>query len=131
MNFFQRRKVLKNANQLELHPVRIHKHQFTKDGTICLKVSKFNKQWMQNFFIPKHKKKYITIYLDQLGSATWIEIDGKKNVQQICDNLKEKFGEKIKPYDEVEERVTKFLSQLYGQRYITFTELQPLNHKTK
>mgnify|MGYP006309475505 CR=1 FL=1 len=124
LNFFQRRKILRKTNQMDLHPVRLHDHQFAEDGNICLIVPKFRKQWMRDFFIPPRRKNYVTIYLDELGSATWREIDGTKNVQQICDRLKETLGESIKPWNEVEIRVAKFLSQLYEQRYITFTELQ-------
>lgn len=124
LNFFQRRKILRNAKQMELRPVRLRDHQFTKDGNICLIVPKFQKRWMRDFFISGRRKKHITIYLDELGTATWLEIDGEKNIQQISDRLKEKMGEKIQPLDEVEDRVTKFLSQLYEQRYITFRELQ-------
>ena len=124
LNFFQRRKILRNANTLELHPVRLHEHQYTKDGNICLIVPKFRKRWMRDFFISGHRKKHFTIYLDELGTATWLEIDGEKSVQQISDRLKTKLDEQIQPLDEVEDRVTKFLSQLYEQRYITFRELQ-------
>lgn len=124
LNFFQRRKILKNANYLALHPVQRHNYQLTADDRVCLIVPKFGKKWMQDFFIPEGRKKFVTIYLDDLGSATWLEIDGEKNVRQICDNLKKSLGEKIKPHNEVEDRVTKFLSQLYEQRYITFKELQ-------
>jgi len=124
MNFFQRRKILRNTNQLELRPVRLHEHEFTKEGNVCLIVPKFNKRWMRDFFISGRKKKHFTIYMDELGTAAWLEIDGEKTVQQICDRLKEKLGEKIEPHHEVEHRVTKYLSQLYAQRYITFRELQ-------
>jgi len=124
LNFFQRRNILKNANYLELHPVQVHNYQLMEDDRVCLIVPKFGKKWMQDFFIPEGRKKNVTIYLDDLGSATWLEIDGEKNVQQICDNLKRRLGEKIKPHHELEDRVTKFLSQLYEQRYITFKELQ-------
>jgi len=130
LNFFERRKILQNANQLELHPVRLHDHQFTKDGNICLIVPKFRKRWMRDFFISGRRKKHFTIYLDELGTATWLEIDGEKNVKHICDRLKEKLGEEIEPHHEVEDRVTKFLSQLYEQRYITFRELQQEHSKT-
>ena len=124
LNFFQRRKILKNSNQLQLHPIRLHEHEKTKDGNVYLKVPKFRKRWMRDFFISGHRKKHFTIYLDELGTATWLEIDGMKTVQQICDRLKEKMGDKVEPHAEVEERVSKYLSQLYEQRYITFRELQ-------
>ncbi|MFW6100976.1 MAG: PqqD family protein [Bacteroidota bacterium] len=115
---------------MELHPVRLHEHQFTKDGNVCLIVPKFKKRWMRDILIPPRRKEHFTIYLDELGSVTWLEIDGEKNVRQICDKLKEKLGDKIKPHHEVEDRVTKFLSQLYEQRYITFRELETENAKS-
>jgi hypothetical protein len=124
LNFFQRRRILKNANPLDLHPVRLHEHEYNDDGSVYLKVPKFQKRWMRDFFISGRRKKHFTIYLDELGTAAWLEIDGEKSVRQICDGLKEKLGQKIEPHDEVEDRVAKFLSQLYQQRYITFRELQ-------
>jgi hypothetical protein len=67
------------------------------------------------------KNKFVKLNLDELGSATWLQIDGKKNVQAIADVLKEKFGESlIQP----EERITKFMSQLYLNKMITFKELK-------
>jgi hypothetical protein len=127
LNFFQRRKILKNSNFLDLHPVRVHEHGEMESGKIYVKVPKFRKKWLRNFVIAPNKKKHYTIYLDELGTATWLEIDGEKDVKQICDRLIDKLGEMIKPYDEVEQRVTKFLTQLYEQRYITFREIQDGN----
>ena len=124
LNFFQRRKILKNANFLDLHQVRVHDNETMEDGRIYLKVPKFKKKWLRDFVIAANKKKHYTIYLDELGTITWMEIDGEKNVSEICERLKESLGEKIKPFNEVEQRVTKFLGQLYEQRYITFRELQ-------
>lgn len=124
LNFFQRRKILKDANFLELVPIRLHDHEMMKNGKVCLKVPKFRKKWMRDFFIAGTRKKHFDIYLDELGTATWLKIDGEKNVDQICDNLIAELGNKIQPFEEVEQRVTKFLGQLYEQRYITFRELQ-------
>ena len=74
------------------------------------------RQWL----IPGGKSDSFRIHLDELGSATWLAIDGKNSVAEICLILDEQFGEKIHP---VETRVTKFLTLLYDQRYITFKEL--------
>jgi len=105
-------------------PVRIQKHILNQDGNITLIVPKFKKEALQKFIIPKNKSGNFKIRLDGLGSATWLEIDGKRNVHEICKLLKEKLGEKIEPIEEVETRITKFLTQLYDRRYISFKELQ-------
>ena len=67
------------------------------------------------------RNKYIKLKLDELGSATWLSVDGKKNVEQICEELKEKLGEKINP---AEERVTKFLTQLYLNEFISLNKIE-------
>ena len=47
-------------------------------------------------------------------------MDGTKSVQSVSEHLQKKFGEKINPVD---ERLTKFLSELYKYNFITFKEL--------
>ena len=75
-------------------------------------------------FQPPSKGKFIFIKLDRFGGHTWVNIDGNATVAQICEKLKEQFPEELIPVEETEERVTKFLSLLYQQRYITFIEIQ-------
>ncbi|MDP2424532.1 MAG: PqqD family protein [Bacteroidales bacterium] len=120
LTIFQRRRILKNANYLELIPVRTQTFETGEDGQITLLVPKFKSKTLSYFIIPQSKSDHFRINFDQLGSATWQMIDGKMNVGKICTALSERLGEKIHP---AEERVTKFLTLLYEQRYITFTEL--------
>ena len=67
------------------------------------------------------KKSYIYLHLDLPGSETWLQIDGVKTVHEICNELTTKLGDKIHP---AEDRVTKFLSQLLKNKYISFPELE-------
>lgn len=120
LNIFQRRRILKGANYLELTPVRTQAYETGEDGKVTLLVPKFSNKKLSNFLIPRNKTTHFTINFDELGSTTWLAIDGKTNVNQLCSILAEKLGEKIHP---VHERVTKFLTLLYEQRYITFQEL--------
>ena len=122
MNFFERRKILKKANLLELTPFRILGHEEDNELIDVLLPRFYSKFWgpkLQPLLAPH--KKYIRIKFDQFGSETWRNIDGRKNVAQIATLLVEKFGEKIEPVD---DRLGKFLSMLYEQRYISFTELK-------
>jgi len=120
-NFFQRRKILKNQNYLDLIPIPKVLYKLSDDNMANLIIPKFKNEEFAKWFIPKRKSLHFIIHLDEIGTATWIEIDGKQNVKQICEKLKEKFNEKVNP---VEERVTKFLTKLYDQRYISFTILE-------
>ncbi len=120
LNIFQRRRILKGANYLELTPVRTQAFEIDDDRKVVLLVPKFSNKKLSNFLMPKGKPTHFKIHFDELGSATWLTIDDKMNVNQLCMLLSEKFGEQIHP---VYERVTKFLTLMYEQRYITFKEL--------
>lgn len=121
MNFFERRKKLKKANYLELTPVHLMKYHADENNLVTIQIPKFTSQFSMKYIMPKLKNPYIKLKLDELGSAAWLEIDGKKRVSEIAENLSKKYGSKIQP---VEERLTKFLTQLYEQRLITFEEIK-------
>ncbi len=121
MNFFERRKKLKSANYLELTPVHLMKYDSDENNFVTIYIPKFNSQFSLKYIMPRLKNPYIKLKLDELGSAAWLEIDGKKKVMEIADILIKKFGQKVQP---VEERLTKFLTQLYEQRLITFEEIK-------
>jgi hypothetical protein len=120
MNFFQRRKLLKRANYLELTPVRVAQHETAPDGEVIIVVPKFKREFWREFVLSRKRLPNYRIRLDELGAATWLEVDGIKKVGEICSVLSVKLGEKIHP---AEERVTKYLTILYDQRYISFREL--------
>ncbi|MFI5221785.1 MAG: PqqD family protein [Bacteroidia bacterium] len=109
-----------NINYLELTPVIKSQHRIEGNGNISVLIPRFESKFWSKIF-SRNGKEFIPLKLDEIGSETWKMIDGKKNVQQLCDELKEKLGEKIHP---AEERVTKFLSQLYLHKFIQFTELK-------
>jgi hypothetical protein len=121
MNFFERRKRLKGANYLELTPIRSVEFESDLNNQITLLLPKFTSTFAKKYIVPRLKTKVFRLKLDELGSASWIAIDGNKNVSAIADELLVSIGEKIQP---AEERLTKFLTLLYEQRYITFQELE-------
>lgn len=120
LNFFQRRRILKGANYLTLTPVRIHTHEVGEDGKVTLFVPKFKNPALRKWLIPRGKSELFRIHLDALGSATWLLIDGETTVGDICTRLEEQSADTI---SSAETRVTRFLTLLYDQRYITFREL--------
>lgn len=106
-------------NLLELTPVREKK--FTQDdGRVTIYFPKFKSAFMQNL-IPRNKPKDFNIHFDELGSEVWLAIDGNKNVTNIIKELDEKIGEKIQPS---QDRISKFITQLYYHRFIYFKELK-------
>jgi hypothetical protein len=91
-----------------------------EDGLVNVLVPRFKSDFM-NKLLPKKKSPYIRANLDELGSATWLMIDGKTNVLELAEKLNDKFGEKIEPAN---NRLTLFLSELYKNGFISFNELK-------
>ncbi len=121
MNFFQRRKVLKGVNYLELIPLRRYEHQSGENNTITVLTPRFENPFFKKYFVNRKKRTFVFTHLDEIGSAAWLSIDGVKNVQQICDTLSVELGDKIAP---CEERMTRFLTQLYLDKFISFKEIE-------
>ena len=121
MNFFQRRAKLKNANYLEVTPIRVLNEEVDENNLVTILIPKVTNSFAKKYFEPMLKSPVIKLKLDEIGSASWLAIDGKKKVVEIATELVQKFGDKIDP---VEERLTKYLTTLYEQRFITFQEIK-------
>ncbi|MCK9204122.1 MAG: PqqD family protein [Bacteroidales bacterium] len=124
MNLFQRRKILKKVNFLDLHPVRKLEHQIREDGDVTLLMPRFRKKIEFALFQPRFRDRFIQIKLDHPGSHTWLMIDGTSSVSEICNRLIDQLSGEPGALKEMEERVTKFLSLLYQERYISFMEIE-------
>lgn len=121
MNFFQRRKKLKNTNFLDLTPVHLADFKISQSNYITVFIPKFTSKFAKKYIVPRLKNPFIKLRLDKIGSSAWLEIDGQKKVLEIANNLSQRYGDKVYP---VEERLTKFLTQLYEQKLITFQEIK-------
>jgi hypothetical protein len=122
-NFFKRRKILRSTNTLDLHPERLLESEPRDNDCLNLLFPRFRNKIASKLLQPKWKEQFIRIKLDDFGSAVWRLMDGNQSAGDICEKLKELFPEKVTTADEIEERVGKFLSLLYQQRFITFREL--------
>ncbi|MGD0710748.1 MAG: PqqD family protein [Bacteroidales bacterium] len=120
LGFFERRKILKKTSMLYLTPFRKIEHRVEEDGNITLLYPKFKNSKVSKYMLGR-KSPYIQLKLDELGTASWLMMDGKTRVEKIALELSDKFGEKINP---VHDRLGKFLSQLYNNKYISFQEIQ-------
>ncbi|NLY43508.1 MAG: PqqD family protein [Clostridiaceae bacterium] len=65
-------------------------------------------------FIPT--PRVMRIHLDPMGSCVWEAIDGIKNVKEIGEVLKERFGENAEP---LYERLITYISILRNNKFIT------------
>jgi hypothetical protein len=124
VNFFKRRKIFKTTSALELIPVRLLDHKTGDDNKVSIQLPRFRNHLLSKFMEPFNSRKIIPIKLDAFGSATWLLIDGKQNLEQIAEKLQEQFPEELDPPEETSERVSKFVSLLYQQKFITFRQIQ-------
>jgi hypothetical protein len=123
LNFFQRRKILKKANYLDLTPLRQMEFEIREDGKVDILLPRFKHPLWKRMLQPHWKQEFIRIHLDEMGSAIWIQVDGTIKVNELCSRIQAAHPEKLHPPEETEKRVTQFLSLLYQQRYITFREI--------
>jgi predicted HTH transcriptional regulator len=121
LSFFERRKILKNINYLNIVPYRIHKEEIDEKGLVTVLIPKFKRKFAVEILTRIGKPQNIRIKLDEFGSEAWLQLNGSQTVSTISKKLVQKFGEKIQP---TEERLTKFLTNLYLQGFISFNEIK-------
>jgi len=119
IGYFKRKRVLKNANFLDFTPIINYGYEKSRKGIITLLIPRFTCYFGRKFLQPHLKYPYIKLALDELGSATWLLIDTKNTVREICNQLAISYGERIHP---VSDRVTSYMSQLYMKKIIVFKE---------
>ena len=106
-------------NYLSLTPIRVIKEFSENENKITLHVPKFKNERLRKFMIPGNKSPFFRIHLDEMGSNVWRILDDVSTVQTICDILKTKLESENNSIDQVEERVTRYLTDLYKNRFIT------------
>ena len=106
-------------NYLELTPYRKYDHNLKEDGLIDVLVPRFSDRILGKLLQPRLKNPFIRANLDELGSATWLEIDGKSRVGEIISTLEKNLGDKVHPS---QQRITLFLSYLHRNGFINFKE---------
>jgi hypothetical protein len=120
LSFKERKKILKNANTLDLTPVKLHSEEVDKEELVTVIVPKFKNELAKKLIVPKIKSADFKIKFDKFGSAVLMNMDGNKNVQEIIKSVSMKFGDEIQ---QAEERIIKFIFQLYEQKLISFNEI--------
>jgi hypothetical protein len=109
------------VNLLDLIPRRTAEHEIDEAGVVTVLMPRFRNRVMKRLFEPRHKSPHIMIKLDDIGSAAWLLCDGKRDVGEIAQLMKERFNERIEPcYD----RLGLFFRQLERARFIAYTNLE-------
>jgi len=112
----------KTYNLLDLRPVRIREYKLNKaqeNENITILVPKFGIGRIGRWLSGRSRHPNYLIHLDEIGTFVWNLCDGEKQVKEITNLLKEKFGEKVDP---VCDRVAFFLRKMERAKMIAFKE---------
>ena len=107
-------------NLLDLVPVPVIGHEVGDTGIVILHAPRFKSRIMRKLLLPRLKRPFFKVELDEIGSALWLLCDGKRNVKEIGQVMRERFGDQIEP---CYERMGMFFQQLEGARFITYSNL--------
>jgi hypothetical protein len=120
LSFKERKKILRSTNTLDLTPIKLYNNEKDEDDLVVVIVPKFKNKFAVKYISPNLKSDHFKIKLDEFGSAVWNKVEGKMKVEKIIKEMESQFGENLQ---QAEERITKFIFQLYSQGFITFKEL--------
>lgn len=121
MNLFERRRILKKTSALDLIPVRIRGHE-VEEGRIIVLVPKFENR-LYHIISPRLKKLFFRIRLDELGSLTWKAMDGSLSVREISILMRDMPELSDSPIEDIDDRLSKYMTMLYERRFISFRQL--------
>jgi hypothetical protein len=110
----------KPQNYLTMIPVRNVQVFDDIEGKITLLIPKFKPVWLRKWLIPKHKSPHFRIHLDETGSHVWRLINGKQTIEKICLEMSQVLQREERPVDQIEVRITTFMTDLYKKKFIFF-----------
>lgn len=120
LSLAEQKKIFQNANSLDLIPVKLHSEEVDEQNLVTVLTPKFQNRFAVKYILPKMENKFFKIKLDKLGSFVWLNLNGKNKVREIIYKSLAEFGDEIHPAD---ERINKFLLQLFNNKLISFSEV--------
>jgi hypothetical protein len=104
------------VDYLGLVPRRAVDHEDGEDGRLVLLRPKWTRGPLARWLQPRIRHKFFRVRLDEVGTATWLLIDGSRSIGDICEALFERFGERVEPRF---ERGARFIRQLERGEMVT------------
>lgn len=120
---FKYRRFLSKVNALTLTPVPLVSHEIKDDEKVQLLVPRFRYQILNQIFLPRNKNKVFKVSLDTTGSKVWLLIDGVKNIETLTKELTFQLSQQATPFEDAEERVVSFITELFRKDLLTFKQL--------
>jgi hypothetical protein len=112
----------KKDNILEYVPVQNCPWDRDASGRVFLIKEKTKNKFLKKVIGRLGRKQDFHIHLDDLGSAAWLEADGRRTILQIGAILKQAFAARIEP---AEPRLAKFFAMLARDGFIHWRPEDP------
>jgi len=93
-------KELEDVNLLDMKPVRMAEWEEKGERVVVVRPKPSGgglRVLLDRFFYSLSARK---LRLDEIGSAGWRLLDGKRTVAEIADELRREFGERVEPAEE-------------------------------
>ena len=87
----------------------------SENNQVILLRPKFSNRILVKYLLPRLKNPDYRVNLDVIGSKVWENIDGKRNVHEIGQILKNDMGVTVDP---VYERLNRFILSLQKYKFI-------------
>jgi len=102
-------------NLLDLRPRHGLEWEAIDGGRVVLLVPKFTHPFWVRHLMPRLRKPYIRVKLDDYGSHLWLHCDGEATVEAIGEAMKARFGDSVEP---LYERMATFILRLEKEKWL-------------
>jgi hypothetical protein len=105
----------KKDNFLDYVPILNCPWERDKDGKVYLIKEKTKRKILKKIIGWLGRSQDFHIHLDDLGSAAWLQADGRRTVLEISAILRRNFADKVEP---AEQRLAKFFAMLAKDGFV-------------
>jgi len=115
-------KIQKDDNYLDLIPTRTTELKWheRENGQIQIMIPR--KEVVDRIVrLFKKTPEQLHVDLDEIGSAVWKSMDGRRTIGEICDIMIDKFGDDVEP---VYERLGTYINILRNNKFISLKKKQ-------
>lgn len=114
---------LADVDLLELRPVRLAEWD-EKDGRVVVNRPRPTTRGLRGLAdLISYWLSVPRIRLDEVGSVTWLLLDGRRTVGEVAQQVRERFGDALEP---VEERTGIFVRTLRYQGFLAYPGWDPV-----
>lgn len=108
-------------NFLDYIPVKNIDWKQDEEGKVYLVKERTKNKFVKKLIDWFKRDQFFYIHFDDLGTAAWLAIDGRRTVARIGQLMKEQFGEDL---EQPARRVAHFMGMLKRNDFIDFPEKQ-------